>query len=99
MSERRQALRRRTLLTGTINFPNRAIFDCVICDLNERGARIDCAPQMTLPDIFHLSIPQRELHRRVRTAWRRGEELGVEFVEEDDYENVVAFMPQRHLRQ
>ena len=99
MSERREALRRRTLLTGTINLANHAIFDCVICNLSERGARIYCAPEMALPDIFELSIPQRELRQRVRIVWRGEGEFGVEFVEEDDYENVVVFMPLRHLRQ
>ncbi len=99
MSERRQALRRRTLLSGKIDFYNRAIFDCVVRNLSDGGAKIECAQHIALPDVFHLSIAKREERRRARAVWRGGEELGVEFVEEEDYGNVVAFMPQRHPRQ
>lgn len=91
--ERRQALRHRTLLGGRIEFLGRATFDCVIRNLSGTGAKISCAQHIALPDFFHLVILKRAERRRVRTIWRGDEVVGLEFLEDDDYENVVAFVP------
>lgn len=91
--ERRQTLRRRTLLGGRIEFLGRATFDCVIRNLSDTGAKISCAQHIVLPDLFHLVILKRDERRRVRTIWRGEEVVGLEFVADADYENVIAFIP------
>lgn len=93
MTERRQTLRRRTLLSGRIEFLGRATFDCVIRNLSDGGARISCSQNVVLPDVFHLEIVKRNEKRRVRAVWRGEEDVGLLFVNDDDYENVVAFVP------
>lgn len=90
-SNRRQTLRRRTLLSGKIDFHNRAVFDCVVRNISAGGAKIACAQQIALPDIFHLSIPQKDERRRARAVWRGREEIGVRFLGDD--ENIIDFPP------
>lgn len=93
MLERRRTLRRRTLLGGRIEFFGRATFDCVIHSLSDGGARISCAQNVALPDLFHLVVLKKDERRRVRTVWRGEETVGVQFLKDEDYENVVAFVP------
>lgn len=53
---------------------------CVVKNLSNGGARIACAE--TLPDEFILRVtPGRGRPRACRVAWRRGDELGVQFVD------------------
>lgn len=93
MTERRQTLRQRTLLSGRVEFFGRATFDCVIRNLSDSGARISCAQNVALPDLFHLVILKKDERRRVRTVWRGEEVVGLEFLADADYDNVVAFIP------
>lgn len=90
MRERRQFFRRRTLLSGKIEFFDRSNFDCAIRNLSERGARIKCDQEMVLPDIFNLVILRSDQRRVVRAIWRSGADVGVAFAS-----NVLAFPPAR----
>jgi hypothetical protein len=46
--------------------------------LSDTGAKLTVSA-VALPDYFDLLIPQKSVTRRVRIAWRRGEEIGVRF--------------------
>lgn len=91
--ERRQELRRKTLLTGRVEFFNRSVFDCVIRNLSDGGARITCDQQVVLPDVFDLILVKQQERKRVRAIWRGGEAIGLSFVGEDEYTNVLSFSP------
>jgi hypothetical protein len=54
--------------------------NCVVKNLSNGGARIACHEE--LPDQFILRLtPGRGRPRSCRVAWRRGEEVGVQFVD------------------
>lgn len=54
--------------------------NCVVRNLSNGGARIACIE--TLPDEFILRLtPGRGRPRSCRVAWRRGDEVGVQFVD------------------
>jgi len=91
--ERRQELRRKTLLTGRIEFFNRSVFDCVVRNLSGRGARISCDQQVALPDIFDLILVKQSERKRVRAIWRGEDVIGLAFLEDDEYSNVLSFTP------
>jgi PilZ domain-containing protein len=56
---------------------------CVLWDISDAGARIAAARAGALPDIFALFLSKDGKARRFcRVAWRRGGQLGVQFVEE-----------------
>lgn len=91
--ERRHELRRKTLLSGRIEFLNRSVFDCVIRNLSDRGARISCDQQVALPDFFDLILVKLQERRRVRAVWRDEDGIGLSFLGEDEYSNVLSFGP------
>jgi hypothetical protein len=90
MHERRQFFRRRTLLSGKIEFFGRSTFDCVIRNLSEQGARLRCDQHIVLPDVFNLLIEKSAERRVVRTVWRGETDVGVTFAS-----NVLAFSPRQ----
>jgi hypothetical protein len=58
-------------------------FPCVLWDISEGGARIAAARASTLPDVFGLFLTKDGKSRCFcRVAWRRGGQLGVQFVDE-----------------
>ena len=45
------------------------------------GARLELSETNTLPEVFDLYIPQKELTLRSNLRWRRGDAVGVAFAE------------------
>lgn len=79
--DRRRHVRRRVLKRGKAIFnDNKTVIDCMIRDLSEGGARLVCAQAVSLPSSFQLIFVAERQMREVRVAWRRAEELGVEFL-------------------
>lgn len=95
MEERRQSLRRRTLLSGRVEFLDRSTFNCVIRNMSDSGARVRCDQQIALPDVFTLFIEKMDEKRDVRAIWRSENEIGLKFMTAEDYENVLSFTPKR----
>jgi len=95
MTERRTAMRRRTLLTGRIEFLDRSMFDCVIRNLSDRGAKICCDQHVVLPDVFRLFIEKKDEKRDVRAIWREKDGIGLQFITGEDFGNVLVFDPVR----
>jgi two-component system cell cycle response regulator len=95
MEERRRSLRRRTLLSGRVEFLDRSTFGCVIRNLSDTGAKVRCEQQIALPDVFTLVIEKRDEKHEVRAVWRSQDEIGLKFMTAEDYENVLTFGPRR----
>ncbi|MEE7457511.1 pilus assembly protein PilZ [Methylorubrum populi] len=81
-SDKRQEVRKRTFLKGRIHFNKGASsMDCLIRDFSEMGARLELSETNTLPEVFDLYIPQKEMTLRSNLRWRRGDAVGVAFAE------------------
>ena len=98
MEERRQSLRRRTLLSGRVEFLDRSTFECVVRNLSETGAKVRCEQQIALPDVFTLVIEKTDERRDARAIWRRQDESGLKFMTPEDYDNVLTFGARRPLK-
>jgi PilZ domain len=84
MQERRQEVRERTFYGGEIAFNKRASsMGCLVRNLSSQGAMLALADTATIPDKFDLNIERKARSFRARTVWRRMDEAGVEFVEEN----------------
>ena len=79
------AARRRTW-PGRIAFERGAqLRECIVRDITKVGARLTLANPRLVPDEFELLIlTTGEIFQAV-AKWRRGRELGVYFVEKDDF--------------
>ncbi len=81
MSERRAAMRRRTLLSGRLSDESSGATDCIVIDMSERGARLVCRTVGMDGDVVLQLKAARGFERRGRIAWRRVEDCGVEFID------------------
>ena len=54
---------------------------CLVRDLSDEGARIILSQGVTIPDMIKLHIPQREKTFDAQVQWRRGDEIGLGFIE------------------
>jgi hypothetical protein len=72
--------RKRTYLGGKIVFnANQSLFDCVVKDLSETGARLASDAGSAIPDEFDLRLADgRKFRCEVR--WRKPGSVGVAFV-------------------
>ncbi len=77
--ERRQVLRRRTLKAGTISVHLDSGFDCRVRNLSERGACLEVASQIGIPDNFLLVVEIDHLSKPCHVIWRTATRLGVVF--------------------
>jgi PilZ domain-containing protein len=79
MTEKRSTPRQRTLKGGRIVFNNaRSTFDCVIRNLSDKGARLEVASVIGMPDSFDLMLPDGT-KRACQVIWRKPKEIGVAF--------------------
>jgi uncharacterized protein YceH (UPF0502 family) len=84
MDKGRYALRQKTLLQGKLSFAHGAsVFDCIIRDISDTGARLKFSDTIATPEVMELHIPNRQETHIVRVEWRAGDELGVSFVDGD----------------
>jgi hypothetical protein len=78
--DNRYVPRRRVLKGGKIIFPDGTmVADCVIRNLSVAGARLDVPATLALPHEFKLLDVQTERRYIAKVAWRRGDQMGVEF--------------------
>jgi hypothetical protein len=67
-------------MAARIAFNNgQSTLDCLIRNLSDSGAKLVVSTAVSLPECFDLFISNKSVTRRVRIAWRRGEEIGVCF--------------------
>jgi hypothetical protein len=78
MVEKRTAPRNRVLKAGTIEFGRSAI-DCTIRNLSTKGAALEVASPIGIPEKFTLVLTSDGLHFPCRVVWRRERRIGVVF--------------------
>lgn len=77
--DHRQALRRLTLKGARIVFNGgRSTLDCTVRNLSPRGAKLQLASVVGIPDTFDLLLDGSS-RQPCRVVWRRLKELGIAF--------------------
>lgn len=80
-SEKRLDRRQRVLKGGRILFnAHNSSVDCAIRDMSEHGARLKLDSPVVVPESFDLYVRQNDMLYPARIAWRKMQEIGVEFV-------------------
>lgn len=99
MEERRKAPRLRSYLGGRITFSQQcSAMDCLVRNISQDGAKLAFSATVTLPHQFNLSIERNGVQVRVQTVWRRADEIGVSFLDENFQRHVVPLDIVRRLR-
>lgn len=77
--EHRATQRRTTLKGGRIVFnAGRSTVDCTVRNLSAKGAKLQVASVVGIPDTFDLLL-DGHARQPCRVVWRRLKELGIEF--------------------
>ena len=78
--DRRHAKRSRTLKSGKLLYGgfNPSVFDCLIVDMSESGARIETSVMIRVPEVLSLRMNDN-IERRAYRRWAFGNQIGVEF--------------------
>lgn len=82
---RRRARRSRMFKTGWLIFGgfSPTVVDCLIIEMSEGGARVETGVMIQVPEFLRLRMnDETNTERRVRRAWARGNEVGLEFLSE-----------------
>ncbi len=81
-SNHRRSERMRSFMAARIVFNKGAMkVDCTIRNTSDGGAKIEVSASVALPEHFELQIPQRNISRRVRLAWRHENFCGVAYLD------------------
>ena len=76
--------------------------DCTIRNISDGGARLEVSDSVTLPEHFDLHIPQKNITRKVRLAWRNGDFCGVSYIDaplpESESQMEMSEETEEHLR-
>jgi hypothetical protein len=80
MEDRRKEARRRTLKAAKIMIDGKSVIDCMVRNQTYKGASLEIASSVGIPDTFELSIPVDNLTRKCRVTWRQERRIGVQFV-------------------
>jgi hypothetical protein len=80
MEQNRDASRQRTLKSGRIVFNDKSsVVDCTIRNLSARGACLQVASTLGVPEKFELLVDADGSRRRCGIVWKSGNRLGVSF--------------------
>jgi hypothetical protein len=80
MEERRKQPRQRTLKAAKILIDGKLVIDCGVRNLTYRGACLDVASPIGIPDTFELSIPSDSWTRKCRVSWKDPRGIGIHFI-------------------
>lgn len=81
IANRRQTLRRRSLLGATVALNNRSsTIDCVLRNLSDEGAQIRFSGLFRPPHHFDLLIPKLRRDHACEVVWRDEADVGVKFL-------------------
>ena len=98
MQERRSFPRGRTYLGGQVAFNGRcSVFNCVVRNMSQNGARIAIESTATVPREFDLMVQQKGESRRARIIWRDDREIGVAFCDHDA-SKIFSIETARHIK-
>ena len=88
--ERRNELRRRVLLLGTIaDLASTPLAECTIRGLSDTGAQIRLRTDEPLPGAFYLVDAKHHRAHRAETVWRDDDLMGVKFRETVDLDGAI----------
>jgi hypothetical protein len=90
--ERRRNLRFPWNIEGEIAVTRDQSYPCIVSDLSNCGAKVQCPDADLLPDGFVLHLAPRGtlVPRPCRVVWRSQTELGVEFTHNDGQVNAPS---------
>ena len=81
MRDRRSSTRQKSFLQGRIYYNNRrSSVDCLVRDISDTGAKLVFSSAVTIPEVVEIYLSNKEEIRRARVQWRRGDEVGVDFI-------------------
>ena len=79
--EQRKASRRKISANGFIRLDGGfAVRPCVVIDLSDTGVKISIDAAKSVPSIFTFLGSRTAVGRRARVKWRRGSQIGAEFL-------------------
>jgi hypothetical protein len=79
--EQRVAVRRRVLKAGVVAYNGRhTTLPCSVRDVSDTGARLRIEGSIAAPDTFELIIPLDGLEASCQVAWRKDQDIGVQFI-------------------
>ena len=85
MAEARRVMRFRSMLGAQIVFNNRmSSIECHVRNVSPRGAKLIVGEMLSLPQEFDLNVPQKGKTYKASVCWRKGDEVGVEFVNDNE---------------
>lgn len=80
MQDRRQSARDKVFLGGVAEINERgSTMDCVVRNINERGACVEIDEAARLPDDVSLNIPRKGRSFLARMIWRQANRVGLAF--------------------
>jgi hypothetical protein len=83
--DNRRSTRSRTRTPGVLSFAGGGVpVSCAVRDLSEVGARLAVLRPAEIPDRFTLRLVESGETCDAEVRWRRGREVGVEFMSRDD---------------
>jgi len=75
--------RRRAFKAGIVSYQNHTItVECIVRDTNVGGAMLRFEESAMVPDQFALTVPIEGSKVDCRVVWRKGLDIGVEYVSE-----------------
>jgi PilZ domain-containing protein len=81
MDDRRRSARHRVLKVAKIAFGRTGIIDATVRNLSDRGACLQVASPLGIPDTFDLMLLSDGEKKPCRVVWRKERQIGVEFSE------------------
>ena len=80
MQDRRQSARDKVLFGGIAEINERgSTMDCVVRNINERGACVEIDETARLPEKLSLNIPRKGRSFLARMIWRHANRVGLAF--------------------
>ncbi len=78
--DRRNTPRKRMLKSGSVSPDGLTlIYDCIVRNMSDTGARIKVQAQHVIPSTLIFSLKGSSLTANARVIWRNDKELGLEF--------------------
>lgn len=77
--DRRIAPRRRTIKGGKIIINGTSVYDCMVRNLSDTGARLKLESTIGIPTEFEFKIVNEDIHVVALVKWRNDREMGVSF--------------------
>jgi len=80
MRDRRQGIREKVFLGGVAEINERgSTMDCVVRNINERGACVEIDETAKLPESINLNIPRKGRSFLAKMIWRHANRVGLAF--------------------